>query len=77
MTFWRYLLQGSDELYLPKDWLEGPRVREYTRYTMRQLQQGAVISDVATMRRRAFWEAQAAKKHQPANVARFERKGAR
>lgn len=77
MTFWNYLLRGSDELTMPKDWLEGPRLREYTRYTMRQLQQGAVVSNVAAMRRRAFWEAQEAKKQPAANVARFERKGAR
>ncbi len=75
MTIWRYLLRGSDELYLPKAWLSNTaRLRSYTAYTMRQLQQGSIVKDVAAKRREAFWQAIAAKR-QPRkdNVKKFER----
>lgn len=65
MKLWRYLLFGSDELVMPKTWLESGKVREATAYTMRQLQQGSVVSDVAAMRRRAFWQAVEAKQAEP------------
>lgn len=61
-ALWLYLLFGPDELVLPKSWLKDrDRLRAYTGYTKRQLQQGCVVSDVAAMRQRAFWEAWEAK----------------
>ena len=63
-SVWRYLAHGSDEQRMPRTWLEGPRVRQYTAYTMRQLQQGSVVKDVAAKRREAFWAALEAKQAQ-------------
>lgn len=63
ITHWlRYLLHGSDELTMPDTWMQNrERLRAYENYTRRQLQQGAVVSDVETMARRDFWEHHAAK----------------
>lgn len=73
-TIVRYVVFGSDDLVLPKDWLaDGDRMAQYEAFTTRQLQQGSVTKDVAAMRRDAFWEAIAAKRQQPAKVAKFER----
>ena len=56
--FFRYLLRGSDDLTLPKSWLaDTHRLRLYESWTKRQLDQGTVVSDVAAMRRAAFWRA--------------------
>ena len=47
-----YLLHGTDELTLPASWLEDKgRMRSYTAYTMRQLQQGTVVKDADTIAR--------------------------
>lgn len=44
MSLLRFLLHGSDELVMPKSWLENrERLRAYEGYTRRQLQQGAVV----------------------------------
>lgn len=76
MSLWRYLLTGSDDLTLPKDWLaDTARLRSYEGYTRRQLHQGAVVSDVETMRRRDFWAGVEAKRRRvlPANVREMRR----
>lgn len=64
-AFWRYLLSGSEEMVLSKTWRESPLIRQHVAYTMRQLQQGCVVKDVAAMRREAFWQAIEAKREQP------------
>lgn len=52
----RWLLHGSDEMFMPRTWMENhKRLRAYEGYTRRQLEQGSVVSDVAAMRRREFW----------------------
>lgn len=54
-TFLRWLVRGSDDLVLPQSWLDSPTLRQYEVYTATQLQQGSIVSDVAAMRRKAFW----------------------
>lgn len=61
MNLWHYLLHGSDDLYLHRSWLESAHLAHAEAYTRRQLDQGAVIKDVAQCRRDAFWKAIAAK----------------
>lgn len=62
-AIWCWLLRGSDDLIMPRTWLRDPvRLREYEAYTVRQLDQGAVLKDVAATRRAAFWVAQDAKR---------------
>ena len=57
-AFWRYLVHGSEDLTLPKEWLANTqRLRIYEGYTRRQLLQGSITKDVAAMRREAFWQA--------------------
>ena len=74
MTFWRWLLNGSEEMVMSKEWLANrDRLRHYTGYTMRQRHQGRVVADVDEMRRRAFWEAVAAKREQRAVIRQFGR----
>ena len=69
-----YLLNGSNEMTLPKSWLENrERLRAYDHYTRRQRFQGSIAADVDEMRRRAFWEAHAAKREQRAVIRQFGR----
>ncbi len=57
-----WVLRGSDELIMPATWLADlDGLRPHEEYTRRQLNQGSVVSDVAAMRRRAFWKAVEAK----------------
>ncbi len=66
MTFWRYLVFGGDDLYLSPTWLaDTDRLALYEAYTKRQWWQGSVTQDVASMRRRAFWEALEGKRDDP------------
>jgi len=58
MNFVKWLLYGNQDLYLPESWLANHnRMRAYTGYTMRQLQQGRVTKDTEWFRRQAFWQA--------------------
>jgi hypothetical protein len=53
---WRWLLYGSEELVMPKEWLTNQeRMRAYVGYTRRQHEQGSVVRDTAQTRRDAFW----------------------
>jgi hypothetical protein len=63
MNLFRWLLQGSDDLILAPSWLSSEQRLDAERWTRRQLDQGAVISDVAAMRRRAFWQRIEAERH--------------
>lgn len=58
---WRWLCSGNTDLVLPKTWLASEHLRHYEVYTATQLDQGCVVSDVAAMRRKAFWKMIAAK----------------
>ena len=75
MTRWLdWLLNGSDDLTMPKTWLaDHDRLRAYSHYTRRQRFQGSITADVAEMRRRVFWEAVAAKREQRAVIRQFGR----
>ena len=73
----RYLLFGTDEMFLPKSWLRNKdRIGNYVGYTRRQHQQGAVVTTPDQMQQRAvleqraaasraFWAAVAAKQAKP------------
>lgn len=78
MTRWLdFLLHGSDEMTLPQSWLANrERIRAYDHWTRRQRFQGSITADVDEMRRRAFWEAVAAKREQRAVIRQFGRKQA-
>lgn len=56
----RWLFDGADEDTLSDTWMRD-RLPDYVAYTVRQLDQGRVVTDSAEMRRRAFWQAQDAK----------------
>lgn len=79
MTFhdlFRYLVSGSEELVLPKDWLANTeRLRRYDHWTKRQRYQGSIVADTREMRRRAFWKAVEATRTpvRSGNVVEFER----
>ena len=60
---WRYLLRGSDELYLPSSWLrDKARLGNYVGYTRRQLEQGSVTKNSQWFKDQAFWQAVEAKR---------------
>lgn len=62
LALWRYLVMGSDDLILSRDWLaDRDRLAVYEAWTRDQLNQGSVVADTAAMRRRAFWRAVDAK----------------
>lgn len=76
MTFWRWLCAGSDELVMPESWLaDQARIAAYSAWTERQLNQGRIVTDTAGMARRAFWQAQEAKRTQAPSSAKVIRGG--
>ncbi len=71
----RWLLRGSDELILDASWLSSEQRLDAELWTRRQLDQGAVVKDVAAMQRDAFWRAVEAKRQPkplPSNVREFQ-----
>jgi len=73
-AFFRYLCFGSEELTMPRSWLANrERLKAYTGYTMRQLQQGSVVRDTAATARDRFWQRIEAQHARAANVATFRK----
>lgn len=57
MNFKR-LLFGTNELYLSEEWLRSSQMRQYEQWTLRQLDQGSVVSsaDPVKARHAEFWK---------------------
>lgn len=77
---WRALVEGPEDVYLPKSWLNNvDQIRAYEDYTEQQKDpHGAIITgDTKEMAHRAFWKEHAEKQvaiTTSANVIGFSRK---
>ena len=72
MNWLRYLLHGSNDLWMPRTWLaDTDRLALYEAYTKRQHWQGRVVADTNETRRKAFWRAVAAKRQPSAVIRQF------